>query len=173
MFTETILPAIISAAIPILLALIGWASRAAVGALNEVAQSHSESAFASLAAQVGMRLTTTIDGVIDSAATETQGVLAKMQRPESPGGIDVTPEEWEQVRLRLLARVKAGFGKPWLERMSELILGNIKADPTPLIMDAIESRVAQRTDIALANGLRLKPPAGKSLLQAPETDGPF
>lgn len=159
--------------------LLNRLGKAGVDALSAIRSDSEASSVAKIAAAVSSRLIQTIDGVIDDAATEATGVFAKMQRPESPGGMDVTAEEWRLIREELTRRALDGFGVPWTTRLLEVVTGSVMdaSNPSlvatmakPMIAQAIESRYDERVDQAIASGIRTAPPT--QFGEAPEAVPP-
>lgn len=166
--TETLLPLLATALIPLLAAGLGYLIQAGTRALRGVADDAESSAMAKLAASVGDRVLSAIDLAIDDAASQTQGTLAKFRRPESDGGERITAAEWQMARLELAASVAAGFGRPWLERFLTVMTGDrpdpsvstgeLRAAARPILASVLESRYAERVDMALASGIRTAAP---------------
>lgn len=162
-FLSTVLPLLLTGLLPVVVELLRRLTLAGARALDAVQAHQSASTAAKLASEVAERLLRQIDHAIDAAATKTTGALALARRPESPEGTDVSPEEWAEIRSELADYVIAGLGKSWTSRLVELFGGGEQAPASAaaanvvakkMVEDAIDSRFAERTDLAIAAGVR-------------------
>lgn len=167
--SSLVLPAVVvglSAPLVMVLRRLGLVGVKTLASLRDDAEANT---IAKTAAMVGQRLIATIDGVIDDAAVAVNGTFAKMQRPESPGGMEITADEWRQIRTELAEQALRGFGTEWTIRLLGMITGQgepqsrasvdiAQAHLMRHVERAVESRYAERVDMALANGSRTAPP---------------
>lgn len=142
-FSEDVLPLLISTLATLLSGVATFALAALGRWLKTKGDAEQDSALARMGFAALERLASEVDHAIDYGASATAGALARAQAPESPGGAQVTGEEWIAIRRALVQEVRDGLGQAWLSRLGDVFGVGVSELEKP-IAKAIETRYRAR-----------------------------
>lgn len=166
-FKADLLPEIVATLGALLVGLIGWGIRALTkNVLQPWRNKEDLSLVERLASQATERLVVEINQSIDHLSATSQDLIRAARRPESPGGTDMTDEEWAEYRDAIWDETRAGLGQGWIDRLKDVVLGDQTLPPgaADMQIDAfgkkqIDAIFAERVDRAVSMGLRPAPAA--------------